>query len=510
MNWMLRPGWPGNVSALLAGALTTLSLAPFDWWPLAILSIALHYLGLRQLTPKQAAGRGWCFGFGLYGAGISWIYVSIQEFGGASPFLAGLLIIAFVAAVSLFFTLPAWLWARWLRRDAVPLADALAFAALWIAQDSFRGWFLTGFPWLYQGYSQLTGLLSGWAPVGGVWLIGFILALDAALLVNLPRLRQSRPALTGALALLIVPWLIALPLQHYAWTEPKGSALRVVAIQGNIAQESKWSPEQRLRQLTLYRDLTFASQLADLIIWPETAIPMLKDRAVAEGYLPMLDTFAKTRHAALITGVPLRETNEDGERRYYNGLTVVGAGHGDYRKQKLVPFGEYVPLQDLLRGLIAFFNLPMSDFARGSATQALPEALGYHIAPFICYEVVYPDFVAAMAAQSDLLLTISNDAWFGHSIGPLQHLQMARMRALEAGRWMIRATNNGVTVLINPFGEITEQVPSFQQAVLYGEVTPMQGLTPYLRYRSWPLGLLCAALLGWAFWQRKRHYAADL
>jgi apolipoprotein N-acyltransferase len=163
-----------------------------------------------------------------------------------------------------------------------------------------------------------------------------------------------------------------------------------------------------------------------------------------------------------------------------------------------VPFGEYVPLQEVLRGLIAFFDLPMSDFARGSAEQSLLQAKGHSIAAFICYEVVYPEFSAGLAAQSDLLLTISNDTWFGRSIGPLQHLQMAQMRALEAGRWMIRATNNGVTAMIDPQGQITTQLPQFEQAVLYGQVQPMQGLTPYLQWRGWPMLIICLGLFAWA------------
>jgi apolipoprotein N-acyltransferase len=267
-------------------------------------------------------------------------------------------------------------------------------------------------------------------------------------------------------------------------------------MQGNIEQSMKWDPEQLNAQLALYRDMTFSAKPTDLIIWPETAIPVLKDRAL--GYLGMLNTFANGRNAALITGVPIRQSNERGEQRYYNGISVVGQGSGDYLKQKLVPFGEYVPLQDLLRGLIAFFDLPMSDFARGSAEQSLLQAKGHAIATFICYEVVYPEFASSLAAQSDLLLTISNDTWFGRSIGPLQHLQMAQMRALEAGRWMIRATNNGVTALIAPNGQISEQLPQFEQAVLYGQVQPMQGLTPYLYWRGWPMLIVCLLLFGWA------------
>ncbi|WP_397457886.1 apolipoprotein N-acyltransferase [Pseudomonas asplenii] len=494
---LTRPGWPGNLLAVVAGALTTLALAPFDIWPLALLAVGLFYAGLRELSPRQALWRGWSFGFGLFGAGTSWIYVSIHTYGGASVLLAGLLMLAFIAAIAWFFALPAWVWARWIRRNEAPLADALAFAALWVAQEAFRGWFLTGFPWLYSGYSQLDGPLAGLAPLGGIWLISFALALTAALLYNTRRLlKGGRKAFIAAGVLLLVgPWAIGLALKHHAWTSPSGEPLSVAAIQGNIEQSMKWDPAQLNAQLALYRDMSFSSKRVDLLVWPETAVPVLKESA--EGYLSMMGNFAADRHSALITGVPIRQVVHN-EKRYFNGIVAVGEGDGIYLKQKLVPFGEYVPLQDLLRGLIEFFNLPMSDFARGPADQPLLQAKGYQIAPFICYEVVYPEFAASLSARSDLLLTISNDTWFGTSIGPLQHLQMAQMRALEAGRWMIRATNNGVTGLINPFGQITAQIPQFERGILYGEVVPMHNLTPYLHWRSWPLIILCGLLFGWA------------
>jgi len=489
MRWITRPGWPGNLLAVAAGAITTLALAPFNIWPLALLAVGLFYAGLRELSPRQALGRGWCFGFGLFGAGTSWIYVSIHNFGGASVLLAGLLMLLFIAAIAWFFALPAWLWARWLRRSEAPLADALAFAALWLGQEAFRGWFLTGFPWLYSGYSQLDGPLAGLAPLGGMWLISFTLALTAALLYNAPRLLRSgrKSFIIAGVALLVGPWIAGMALKGHAWTRPSGDPLSVAAIQGNIEQSMKWDPEQLNAQLALYRDMSFTSKRVDLLIWPETAVPVLKESA--QGYLDMMGSFAAERHSALITGVPIRQLVRH-EKRYFNGITVTGEGD--------VPFGEYVPLQDLLRGLIAFFDLPMSDFARGPADQPLLQAKGYQIAPFICYEVVYPEFAASLSARSDLLLTISNDTWFGTSIGPLQHLQMAQMRALEAGRWMIRATNNGVTGLINPFGQITASIPQFERGILYGDVVPMQELTPYLQWRSWPLIILCVLLLGWA------------
>ncbi|MFG0807624.1 apolipoprotein N-acyltransferase [Pseudomonas fluvialis] len=493
MHWITRAGWPGHLIALGAGALTPLALAPFAIWPLALLSIALFYLGLRELTPRQAALRGWCYGVALYLAGSGWIYVSIHDYGAASPLLAGGLTLAFCAAVALFFALPAWLWARYLRRPRPGVAEALAFAALWLAQEAFRGWFLTGFPWLYAGYSQLDGPLRGLAPLGGVWLLSFALALTAALLCNLLQLRRQHLALASGLSLLLGPWLLAQALNEHAWTHAKGEPLRVAAIQGNVEQNLKWDPDALEAQLALYRDMTLASPPAELIVWPETAVPVLKE--YAEGYLAVMARIASDRQAALITGVPLRQVNAAGERRFYNAITVLGEGQGTYLKQKLVPFGEYVPLQDLLRGLIAFFDLPMSDFARGPAQQPLLQAKGLRLASYICYEAVYPEFAAELARDSDLLLTISNDTWFGRSIGPVQHLQMAQMRALEAGRWMIRATNNGISVLIDPQGRIQSRIPPFEAAILYGEVQAMQGHTPYLRFGSLPLAIVAALIV---------------
>lgn len=501
MQWLFRPGWPGHLLALAAGVLVTFALSPFDLWPLALLSAGLLYRGLDDLAPKPAFVRGWWYGMGLFGAGVSWVYVSIHDFGAAPPWLAGLLTFGLVAGLALLPGLGGWLWSHWLRRTDAPLADALAFAAAWVALEAFRGWFLTGFPWMYLGYSQLDGPLAGLLPLGGVWLASFAVVASAALLANLGRLWPRRGALGLALALLAATWLGGLFLRGYAWTAPSAAPLSVAAVQGNIQQSLKWDPDQLERQLLLYRDLTFSARRTDLVVWPETALPVVKDRAA--GYLDMMSSFTRERQSALVTGVPVRLPDADGALRYYNALTTVGDGHGTYLKQKLVPFGEYVPLQDWLRGLIAFFDLPMSDFARGRADQSLLEARGHAVAAFICYEVVYPEFAARLAAQSDLLLTVSNDAWFGRSIGPLQHLQMARARALEAGRWMIRSTNNGVTALIDPHGRVADAAPSFEVAVLYGEVTPMQGLTPYLRWRSGPLLVVVLGALGWALWWRR-------
>ncbi|TDQ36311.1 apolipoprotein N-acyltransferase [Thiopseudomonas denitrificans] len=503
MQFILHKRWIHHLLAPLAGCLLTLSLAPFDLWPLAPLSIALLYLLLQEATSRQALLTGWLFGFGLFASGASWVYVSIHDYGAAPPLLAGFLTLLFVAALALFHALQAWLWVRYLRHPEHRLLNVPAFAVLWVAMEAFRGWFLTGFPWLYAGYSQLEGPLAGLAPLGGVWLISLVLAMSGPLLVQLFCHRLSRrQTLTRALLLPLL-WLGSMPLHQHEWTRPAGQPLSVSVFQGNIEQNLKWDPDQLAAQLDLYREMTLDAATADILLWPETAVPLFQDSA--RPWLDFMHERALERGSALITGIPVRHVADDGRRSFYNGITVLGEGSGDYLKQKLVPFGEYVPLQDWLRGLIEFFDLPMSDFARGPAGQPPLQARGHSIAPYICYEVVYPEFATRLAAQSEILLTISNDTWFGRSIGPLQHLQMAQMRALEAGRWMIRGTNNGISVLVNPFGQITAEIPQFEQAVLHGQVVPMQGLTPYLRFGSWPLGILCTLLLLFAIQQKRKH-----
>ncbi|HLT04117.1 MAG TPA: apolipoprotein N-acyltransferase, partial [Pseudomonas sp.] len=330
MRWITRPGWPGHLLALAAGALTPLAFSPFDLWPLLLLSIALFYLGLRQVSGRAAVARGWCYGLGVFAAGTSWVFVSIHDYGAAPVPLALLLTVAFVAGLGLLFALLGWLWARWLR-TGTPLLDALAFAALWVALEAFRGWFLTGFPWLYAGYSQLYGPLASLAPLGGVWLLSFLVALSATLIVELARVRDSKLLLGTARLLLFAPWLAGLLLAGYQWTSPKGEPLRVAAVQGNVPQLLKWEPQQLNAQLALYRDLTLAAPPADLIVWPETAVPVLRQHA--ETYLTAMGEHARERGAALITGLPIRQPNAAGELRYYNGLTSLGEGSGTYLKQ---------------------------------------------------------------------------------------------------------------------------------------------------------------------------------
>ncbi|WAH57127.1 apolipoprotein N-acyltransferase [Pseudomonas silvicola] len=499
----------GYLLALAAGALMPLALAPFNLWPLALLSAALFYHGLKTLPARLAFRQGWCYGFGSFGAGTSWVYVSIRDFGDAPLPLALALTVGFCAGLALLFAVHAYLWARYFRRDQAPVADALAFAALWLAMEVLRSVLLGGFPWLLLGYSQLDGPLAALAPLGGVWLISAALALTAALLASARAWhRRPRQALR-AVALLFAPWATGLLANGYAWTQPAGPALKIAAVQGNVAQQLKWDPAYARSTLDHYRQLTAPHGDADLVVWPENAIALLREDVGPP--LRAMDEAFKGRHQALITGIPVSQADGHGGQRFYNSLMVIGAGTGTYFKQKLVPFGEYVPLQQYLRAVMGLFDLPMSNFSPGPPRQPPLLAKGITVAPLICYEGVFPQLSAEQASHGQLIVTVSNDTWFGRSIGPAQHLQIARMRALESGRWMVRATNSGITVLVDPLGHVQARLASFQSGVLRGDVVPMTGSPPYLRWRLWPLGSGCAlvlalaAVLGRSSRRRHRH-----
>ncbi|MHA3027799.1 apolipoprotein N-acyltransferase [Chromohalobacter israelensis] len=481
-----RP-WMGYLVALAAGALTTLTFAPFSLWWIGPIAVAMVFYGLHDLTTGQAALRGWSYGVGLFGAGTSWIYVSIHDYGYTGVPLAIFLTALFVVTLALFYAVIFGVY----RRFTSPRWAMLTFAGAWVLGEALRTWAFTGFPWLLLGSAHVASPLAPWAPVGGVYLLSLFVALSGTLLVALCRKRYW--ALAPLAAIWVIPML--LPAQ---WTTPQGEPKRVALLQGNLPQLTKWSAEGQRAAANTYSTLTRAQpEGTDLIVWPETALPMFAAQA-----RPVLERVQATLppDTALLTGIVQREANGD----YYNSVIGVGASEGSYRKEHLVPFGEYLPLEGLLRGIIAFFNLPMSSFTAGDADQAPIEAAGMQLGSAICYEIIYADLVANRARDANVLLTVSNDTWFGDSIGPLQHLQMAQLRALENGRYVLRATSNGVTAIIDAQGRITQRAPRFETTSVNGEVQPMQGLTPFTRTGSWPAwGLALLLLVPGLRWRRR-------
>lgn len=492
MRALLSSRRAGHLAAAGAGVLVTLSLAPFHIWPAGLLALALLHALLDTLEPRAAALRGWWFGAGLFVSGASWIYVSIHDYGAASVPLAALLSGGFSLLLALLTAGFAYTYTRWVR--ALPGGDWLGFAACWVLWEWVRSWLLTGFPWLYVGYAHLDTPLAGWAPVAGIYAIDLVVALSGAALALIWRYRAEPQRALAPLVVSALLWIGGWGLLQVTWSTPKGAPVTVALVQADIPQSVKWDPQLYRHTLQLYQSLSAPLwSRAQIVFWPEAAIPNYYDSA-ADFFA--IEAAAAARHGgALVSGVPYRTppTPEQPRGAVYNSAIALGNGSGVYHKQHLVPFGEYVPLERWLRGLIGFFDLPMSDFQSGPPGQAPLRAAGVTLAPYLCYEIVYPDLVRH--ARAEVLLTLSNDAWFGHSIGPLQHLQMARMRALENARQLVRDTGNGVTALIDQRGEVTARLPQFQPAVLTGSVQPLSGLTPFARTGSQPVLLLCALLL---------------
>lgn len=495
MSSLMKKTWIGHLLAIFAGGLITLSLAPFNIWPLSLLAPVAFWWLLQNLNTRQTLLRGWLFGLGVFGSGASWVYVSIHEHGGTPPLLAGMMTWSFVAGLALFFALQAWIWQRWFSKTSV----LISWPALWILMEALRSWLFTGFPWLLLGTAHLTSPFSGWAPVLGVYGISGLSVLAGLLIFYTLKPSQPIKHRAGSLIFLLVLIAAGLALKHQQWTQPFGEPLTIGLVQGNIPQEQKWNPAQRQQIIRQHIQLSQQLGEVDLLIWPETALPLLPEQAA-----PYLQRALQQagEQAGLITGLPSR-AEETG--RYHNSLITAGTASGEYHKVKLVPFGEYVPMESQLRGLIEFLDLPMSSFIPGTVHPANLQVRDTLVAPLICYEVAYAGFSARQAHQSHWLLTVSNDSWFGTSIGPLQHFEMARFRALETARPMARATNNGITALIDHQGQVITRLPQFEAAALSGSLQPREGATPFMQTGPLPLWLLCMLLLEWQRYQLRRQ-----
>jgi len=500
MKYQFRAGpLAACAAAAFCGFLLPLSLAPYHIWPLALLAPPGLAVLLRGQRPGPAFARAFCFGLGMFGSGVSWVYDSIYTYGETGFALALLMTSMFVAMLAFFSALPFVLYARW--QLNVGRAEALTFAAVWALGEWMRSWLFTGFPWLYVGYAHTSTWLNGWAPLFGVFFLSYVSVLCGQIVFALLRKPQLSRTTVALATLVLGLWLGGWGLQHLQWTQTSGTRLKVVTLQPNIPLSVKWDPSQFEHIENLLDQLASAHWDADLQVWPEAALPGLMSEN--EDFRRDIDARARKQNTSIISGV-LYDTYDF---HFYNGIAGLGTATGLYFKQRLVPFGEYVPFERYLRGLIRFFDLPNSvievgPWEPGGLHARSKSGVNYTIAPFICYEVVYPNFVADNAADAQLLVTISNDAWFGRSIGPLQHFQMARMRAIEQRKFMVRATNTGLSGIVDPFGHVSAEIPQFERDVLSGEVELRNGRTPFALWRSWPLLCLCFTLV---LWCARRH-----
>ena len=480
----------GDALALIAGLATPLAFAPFEFVLVAPLALAALFLSWLEVSAARAFWRGWLFGAGMFGAGVSWIANSFLIVHVALP-VAIVLSAGLIAVLALYPGMSAWLLRRFVPGPA-PLLLLVAFPAGWTLTEWLRGWLFTGFPWLELGYTQVDTPLRGWFAVLGVHGTTFALALSAGALAYLvastSRRRWTVLALPAALG------GAGGGLATVSWTAPAGEPLRVVLVQGNVAQERKWLPEMREPTLHRYLALSRGHADADLVVWPETALPGLY-RSFGP-FLRGLDREFAARGTGVLLGVPWRDEDSG---RLFNSLVLHGSAQGVYHKRHLVPFGEYLPWRPLLLPLTRLLGVPSPDFDRGPDLP-LPSFGGHPLGLSICYEIAFAAEVASALPEAELLFTVSNDAWFGSSFGPHQHLQIARARAMETGRYLGRATNTGISGVVSPSGTVLHRSPQFEIDVIEADLAPMSGATPYVTLGNRPvvggaLALLLAALV---------------
>jgi apolipoprotein N-acyltransferase len=482
------------ITAFFLGLLTVLGFAPFYFFPVPIITLAV-LLGFchKSNTSSQAALLGFSFGMGLFSAGVTWIYVSLHDFGAMPMPIAVTALIVLCAYLSLFPTLSFWLLAK--LSPASSVIWALTAAALWMLFEWFRGYLFTGFPWLALGYSQAPySPLVGFAPIIGVYGISWIIVFSAALLFIWMEkgLTKWRYGLSFTLI-----WLCGFFLQSIEWVKPEGEPVTVSLLQGNIAQNMKWREDHLENTMETYAKLILESN-SRLIVTPEISIPLFSD-VVPQSYLSYLAAHAKENNGDVLIGLAERTTDNGDD--YYNTMFSYGsAPEQRYRKHHLVPFGEFIPVKAIFGWVIQVLKIPLSDFSRGGLDQQPMDLAGQRVAINICYEDVFGEEIIYQLPQATMLVNVSNDAWFGRSIGPQQHLQISQMRALETGRYMLRATNTGVTAIIDERGKVLQTIEIFTTAALHGVAQGFTGATPYVHAGNYPiLGLagliLCIGLI---------------
>lgn len=479
------------LSPLGLGVAAVGGYGPFYFYPLPILALAVLFRLWSGASARQAFLSGLAFGFGFFGAGVSWVYVSMHDFGHMQAPLAALATVLFCAFFALFPASVGWLQARC--SSPATARRLLAAAILWAAAEWVRGWLFTGFPWLALGYSQAPfSPLAGFAPVLGVYGVSLVAALSSALLAA--GFRRTRPFILhpSALILLAALWATGWGLKQVAWTQPTGVPVTVSLLQGDIPQDLKWREDRLEASLATYARLLLASE-GKLAVLPETALPLFRHQLPAD-YEALLEERGRMKGGDVIVGLP--EYADDGHEEYYNSAFSFGASAPQvYRKHHLVPFGEYIPFKAVLGWINQILVIPLADFSRGAVDQKPMRVAGQAVAVDICYEDVFGEEIIRQLPEATLLVNISNDAWFGDSVAPWQHLQISQMRALETGRFMLRATNTGMTAIVNQRGEVVRAAEPFTPAVLEGKVQGFGGATPYVRWGNYPALALMALLM---------------
>ncbi|HSD74129.1 MAG TPA: apolipoprotein N-acyltransferase [Steroidobacteraceae bacterium] len=472
--------------ALVLGVLLSTAFAPFRVFPLAVVCLVGLFLMWERATPRRAAWLGFAFGSGTFLAGTYWLYISVHVFGQAPLWVAIFLMLSLVVIMGAYHALVGYIAARWLPPHGF-IRWLIAVPALWVTIEWLRGWVLSGFPWLSLGYSQIDFWLASYAPLVGVYGVSVLVVMSAGAVVS--ALREHGGARLVGLAVLAAVWAGGWWLSQLEWTRRAGEPLTVSLVQGAISQDLKWQAENRDTTLKLYRELTRQALGSRIIVWPEAALPALAHEV--EDFLKERYREARAKGSDLIVGVLRYDFTH---KQYRNSILAMSDELTWYDKRRLVPFGEYFPVPPFVRSWMKLMSLPYVDMTAGAPEQPPLRAGGEKLGATICYEDAYGSQQLKVLEEATLLVNVSNDAWFGNSTAPHQHLEIARMRALEDGRMLLRATNDGITAIIGADGRVLEQMPQFKPGVLTAVVQPRTGLTPYARTGNVPVISLC--LLG--------------
>ena len=484
------------LAAFALGALCVFGFAPYNIFITPIIGLAgLFYFWQISHTPKQAAKVGFSFGLGFFIAGIYWIYISLHDIGGMPFWMAGIATLGLCAFLALFPALVAYLAKR---------SHRLFFIApiAWVLAEWVRSWIFTGFPWLTIGYSQVPfSPLVGYAPVFGAFGVSAASAISASLLASVYLNHQRKQAILALTGI----WLVGGLASLIPWTTPAGKPISVTLLQGNIAQELKWSESIAFQTISQYLGMAKQAK-GQLVILPETALPISVETTLQDASqdqaLRAFNAIAQEEHKAILVG--LVGKNQDAYFNSVTGFNSVDNRPQFYHKYHLVPFGEFIPLKAIFGWVYSdWLNMPLSDLTPGNKYQQPMQLAGQKIAMNICYEDVFGEEIIRQLPQATLLVNVSNDAWYGRSNAADQHMQFSQMRALETGRTMLRATNTGTTTIISPQGMILALLPQFETAILNGSAQGYVGATPFVRWGNWPvIGLLLIALI--LLWGRKK------
>lgn len=484
--------------ALLLGATGTFAYSPFDIWIIAFISAAGLIWVATIETRKTALWATFSWSIGYFCAGVSWVSVSMTQFGGVPTivsYLAVFILACYLAIYNLLFSLLSLKF---------KLRTPFALAAIFTLTEYLRGVIFTGFPWLQFGYSLIDSPFAYIAPIFGVEGLTFLVIVASGYLVSLLK-KESKPV--PSITILAVIFFISFATRFipFVQIDKEKQPLTVSLVQGNIEQKMKWDPEHFNHSVKTYEKLVVPLLgKNELIILPESAIPDMENNITP--ILSALDQAARQSGSEVIIG----SLYQNLQGKIFNSAVLLGeaekpysiSSNSRYNKHHLVPFGEYVPFGSMLDWMREVFILPIN-LSQGSFIQNPIFSKNNRLNMAICYEIIFGAQVQQnqKSQNSDYLLTITNDAWFGSSIGPWQHFQMARMRALELGKPLLRAANTGITAIVDANGKVAHQLPQFTADVLTATIEPTKGDTPFKQFGSWLIygvSILCF-VLGLAF-----------